>query len=83
MIGLVLKDRGVLRGHQPVAWQDNHIGEITSGTFSPTREQSIGLARITADADCQLGDLVEIEVRNKRLSAEVCAYPFVKNGKPA
>jgi len=80
MIGLVLQDRGVLRGHQKIHFSGNEIGEITSGTFSPTLQKSIALARVNA-LQLELGQLVEVVVRNKRLSAQVVRYPFVKNGK--
>ncbi len=79
LIGLILEDRGVLRGHQEVYFSGQHIGEITSGTFSPTLEQSIGIARV--NQTLTIGDKVEIAVRNKRLNALVARYPFVKNGK--
>jgi aminomethyltransferase len=49
LAGLVLLDRGVLRSHQKVVGQVNgqaFEGEITSGGFSPTINQSIALARI-------------------------------------
>jgi len=78
LIGLILQDRGVLRGHQKVYFSGQHIGEITSGTFSPTLEQSIALARV--EQALTIGDQVEIAVRNKRLKALVARYPFVKNG---
>jgi len=81
MIGLILLDRGVLRGHQKVLLNDNEIGEITSGTFSPSLEQSIALARVSIDADIKLGDQVQIAVRKKQLNAIVAQYPFIKNGQ--
>ncbi|HNP26427.1 MAG TPA: glycine cleavage system aminomethyltransferase GcvT, partial [Nitrosomonas sp.] len=52
LVGLVLLDRGVLRSHQKVVAQHNGSeleGEITSGGFSPTINQSIALARIPAE----------------------------------
>lgn len=79
LVGLILKDRGVLRGHQEVYLGDAHIGEITSGTFSPSLEQSIGLARINTTV--KVGDEVTIAVRNKRLKAVIAQYPFIKNGQ--
>ncbi|MFT6101408.1 MAG: aminomethyltransferase [Arenicella sp.] len=79
LVGLILQDRGVLRGHQEVFIGDQLVGEITSGTFSPSLEQSIGLARVSKPL--AVGDQVEIAVRNKRLSAKVAKYPFIKNGK--
>jgi len=80
MVGLILTDRGVLRGHQAVLLSDTQIGEITSGTFSPTLEQSIALARISADVTLAVGDTVKIAVRKKQLNAVVAHSPFVKNG---
>lgn len=79
LIGLILKDRGVLRGHQKVMLNDVEIGELTSGTFSPTLEQSIGMARI--NTSLSIGDTVQIAVRQKQLNAVVARFPFVKNGK--
>jgi glycine cleavage system T protein (aminomethyltransferase) len=76
--GLVLLDRGVLRSHQRV--QSAHgSGEITSGTFSPTLNRSIALARLPGA--CAPGERVEVEIRERRLSAEVVNYPFVRKGK--
>ena len=80
LIGLILTDRGVLRGHQAVLSGDTQIGEITSGTFSPTLEQSIALARVRADMTLSVGDAVKIAVRKKLLNAVVAHSPFVKNG---
>jgi aminomethyltransferase len=79
MIGLILQDRGVLRSHQKVILHGAEIGEITSGTFSPSLEKSIALARI--DKQLDVGTEVQIAVRNKLLKAVVARYPFVKNGE--
>ena len=46
LVGLVLEDRGVLRSHQKVVVPGVGEGELTSGTFSPTLERSIGFARV-------------------------------------
>lgn len=80
MIGLVLLDKGVLRGHQKVHFNDTEIGEITSGTFSPTLQKSIALARINT-TELELGQTVLIAVRKKFLQAQVVPYPFIKNGR--
>jgi len=81
LVGLILLDRGVLRGHQQVFIGDELLGKITSGTFSPSLEQSIGLARVSRKL--ALGEQVEIAVRNRRLRAVVAQYPFIKSGKPS
>ncbi len=78
LVGLVLLDKGVLRAHQRVHTKHG-TGEITSGTFSPTLQQSIALARIPLGI--APGEMVEVEVRDKKLQANVVKYPFVRNGK--
>jgi aminomethyltransferase len=81
-VALLLEDRGVLRGHQKVvvagaADGADSFGEITSGTFSPTMEKSIALARVPRST----GDQVQVDIRGKLLNARVVKAPFVRNGK--
>ena len=78
LVGLVLLDRGVLRGHQQVH-SSHGAGEITSGSFSPTLEKSIALARVPNGV--QIGDTVQVAIRDKMLAAKVVKYPFARNGK--
>jgi aminomethyltransferase len=77
LVGLVLEDRGVLRSHQKVLVADGGAGEITSGTFSPTLERSIALARVPA----QTGAQVQVDIRGKLLNARVVRPPFVRFGR--
>jgi aminomethyltransferase len=77
--GLVLVDRGgVLRQHQLVH-TEHGTGEITSGTFSPTLERSIALARLPAAV--APGDAVRVAIRDKELAARVVKPPFARNGR--
>jgi aminomethyltransferase len=78
LVGLVLQDRGVLRGHQKIISAHGE-GEITSGTFSPTLQKSIALARVPNAVN--IGDAVQVEIRDKLLNAQVVKYPFARNGK--
>jgi len=78
LVGLVLLDRGVLRSHQKVVTPHGE-GEITSGTFSPTLDKSIALARVPNEV--KLGDTVQVAIRDKMLSARVVKYPFARNGR--
>ncbi|HEX6828076.1 MAG TPA: glycine cleavage system aminomethyltransferase GcvT [Burkholderiales bacterium] len=78
LVGLLALERGVLRAHQRVQTARGD-GEITSGSFSPTLEQSIALARVPAQVAA--GDEVKADVRGKLLAARVVKYPFVRNGK--
>ena len=78
-VGLVLADRAVLRSHQKVIVPAIGEGEVTSGTFSPTLERSIGLARVPS----QTTDHCEVEIRGRLLPATVVRPPFVRHGKIA
>ena len=78
LVGLKLLDRGVLRSHQKVITAAGE-GEVTSGTFSPTLQGSIAMARVPRDV--KAGDTVQVDVRGKLLNAQVVKMPFVRNGK--
>lgn len=76
-VGLVLADKGVLRGHQKVVVNGLDEGEITSGGFSPTLGKSIAFARVPAT----IGGSCQVEIRGKLVPATVVKPPFVRNGK--
>ncbi|MES2077541.1 MAG: glycine cleavage system aminomethyltransferase GcvT [Pseudomonadota bacterium] len=80
-VGLILREKGgVLRAHQKVIVAGSEqVGEITSGTFSPTMQQAIALARVPMGV--AVGDTVQVEIRDKKLAASVVKLPFVRNGK--
>lgn len=78
LVGLLLEDRGVLRSHMPV-FTAQGPGQTTSGSFSPSMNASIALARVPVAVT--IGDSVEVEVRDKRLKARVVKTPFVRHGK--
>ncbi len=75
-VGLLLLDKGILRNHLKVVTPLGE-GEITSGSYSPTLQRSIAMARVPSGAEGQ----VEVEVRNKMLRAEIVKLPFVREGK--
>ena len=77
MIGIVMDEKGVLRHGQKVL-TDNGIGEILSGTFSPTLGKAIAFARVPAGAP---GD-VRVDIRGKEVPVRVVKFPFVRDGKP-
>lgn len=79
MIGLVLEQKGVLRAHQEVILNGDVIGEITSGTFSPSLEKSIALARIKNLDSVEVDSALQVKIRNKLLDVKVVKYPFIKN----
>jgi aminomethyltransferase len=77
LVGIVLETRGVMRSHQKVVVEGIGEGEITSGTFSPTLQHSIAMARVPYDT----GSECHIEMRGKLIPARIVKMPFVRNGK--
>lgn len=73
LVGLVLMEKGVMRTGQAIEIEGIGHGVITSGTFSPTLQQSIAFARVPAET----GDQALVQIRNKLLPAKVIKPPFV------
>lgn len=76
-VGLLLLGQGVLRGHQIFRNSTGGLGEITSGTFSPTLKQSIAIARVPSET----GSEGEVEIRGQWQKVNVISLPFIRNGK--
>ena len=81
LVGLVMTEKGVLRGELPVRFTDadgnQQEGIITSGTFSPTLGHSIALARVPAG----IGETAVVQIRNREMPVTVSKPVFVRNGK--
>lgn len=76
--GIVADDRGIPRPHMRVLVADDEVGEVTSGTFSPTRKVGIGLALLDTAAGLGEGAKVEVDIRGRRAGMTVTRPPFVK-----
>lgn len=77
MVGLTLLDKGIMRNGQKVIIEGYPDGIITSGSYSPTLEQSIALARVPVET----GDEVMVDIRGKLIPAKVGKPRFIKQGK--
>ncbi|MBF0623135.1 MAG: glycine cleavage system aminomethyltransferase GcvT [Magnetococcales bacterium] len=78
-LGLVLDVRGVLRHGQKILREGKEVGQITSGTFSPTIQKGIALARVAADVT--LDDLLMVDMRGRTLPVRAVRLPFVRHGQ--
>ncbi|UHM91369.1 glycine cleavage system aminomethyltransferase GcvT [Rahnella victoriana] len=82
LVGLVMTEKGVLRNELPVRFTDSAgntlEGVITSGSFSPTLNYSIALARVPAG----IGEHAIVQIRNREMPVKVTKPGFVRNGKP-
>jgi aminomethyltransferase len=76
LVGFIMQERGVPRSHYRVTHQDHAIGEVTSGTMSPTLGQPIGTALVHRDY-ATVGTEFAIDIRQKAVKAQVVPSPFV------
>jgi aminomethyltransferase len=76
LVGFVMQERGVPRAHYRVMHHDQPIGEVTSGTMSPTLGQAIGTALVHRDY-AKAGTTFAIDIRHKAVTAQVVPAPFV------
>ncbi len=77
LAGFEVTGRGIAREGSPVFSGDARVGKVTSGTFSPTFEKALGIARVEA-ASAAAGTEVELEVRGRRIPARVVELPFYR-----
>jgi len=77
LMAFKMLERGIPRKGYSICDPDGKtIGTVTSGTQSPTLEKGIGMGYIQTD-QATIGEKIQIGVRNKQLSAEICELPFV------
>lgn len=78
-LGIKMIDRGIAREHCPIFdTAGNPIGHVTSGTHCPTLGHAVGMIRVTKDFN---DSTLLVEVRNRKLRAEVTPLPFYKRNK--
>lgn len=80
LVGFEMLDRGVPRQHYSISRDGVRVGEVTSGTTSPTLAKSIGLGYIDVP-NHKRGTEVEIGIRGKGALAKVVRTPFYKAGQ--
>lgn len=79
-VGLEMIDKGIPRHGYKVFVGDQEIGEVTTGTQTPLTKRNIGLALVEADY-AVVGQVVEVEIRNRRSKAIFVETPFYKRQK--
>ncbi|RED99753.1 glycine cleavage system aminomethyltransferase GcvT [Marinoscillum furvescens] len=78
LVGFEMVDKGIPRqGYDILDAAGNTIGQVTSGTMSPTLNKGIGLGYVTM-GNHKPGQQLFIAVRNKQLAAQVTKPPFIK-----
>ncbi|NLF79715.1 MAG: glycine cleavage system aminomethyltransferase GcvT, partial [Clostridia bacterium] len=75
--GLAATGRGIIREQQDVYYEGALIGQTTSGTFCPYLGGAYAMALLDAGR-VQVGDMVEADVRGRRVAAKIVPLPFYK-----
>jgi aminomethyltransferase len=77
LVGLQMQGRNIARHGYPVLSQGKIVGEVTSGTQSPTLGQAIALAYVPTELS-KPGQTVEVEIRGKQYPALIVKKPFYR-----
>ena len=78
LVGFILNEKGIPRSHYTILNTEGEaIGEVTSGTQSPSMGIGIGLGYVPTEY-AKPGTIIIIEVRNKRLEATVHKLPLLQ-----
>ena len=78
LVAFEMIDRGIPRqGYDILDEQENKIGNVTSGTMSPSMKKAIGLGYVSIE-HAAINSTISISVRNKKLKAVTVKLPFYK-----
>jgi aminomethyltransferase len=78
LVGIMMLDRGIPREGYSLFQNDKQIGQLVSGTYSPSLKQGIGTAFVTRGC-CTKGDEIAVDIRGKKRKARVVSLPFYKS----
>jgi aminomethyltransferase len=81
LVGVRCTERGVPRQGCEVLRDDNTIGAVTSGNFSPTLDTGIALALVRREGAPAAGDRVAIAVRGRTIAGDIVKPPFIKRDR--
>jgi len=76
-VGFEMKERAVPRQGYQIFKEGQEVGQVTSGTFSPSLEKGIGLGYVKVPFN-EVGTDLTISIRDKEVPAQVVKTPFYK-----
>lgn len=81
LVGFEMLERGIPRDQCLLfsLHSRQQIGVVTSGIFSPSLNKGIGLCYLISEKS-QLGEVFEVEIRNRKFKAQVVKTPFLRKG---
>jgi aminomethyltransferase len=77
LVGFELKGKAIPRHGYKIFNEQEEIGFVTSGMFSPTLQKPIGLGYVHIDYSA-IGSELNIDIRGRKLPAQVVKTPFYK-----
>ncbi|GAC1429965.1 MAG: glycine cleavage system aminomethyltransferase GcvT [Ktedonobacteraceae bacterium] len=80
LVGIEMVERGIARGGYALYDNEQHIGIVTSGAPGPTVHKNIALGYVDA-AHAVVGSTIQVDIRGKRLTAQIVPLPFYKRQK--
>jgi aminomethyltransferase len=80
LVGFTMTDKGIPRQHYPIHKDGKPVGEVTSGTMSPSLKIPIGIGYVPIELAAE-GSTFEVEIRNKPVGAKVVKTPFYQAQK--
>lgn len=72
--GVILLEGGIAREGYPIYFEEQVIGKVTSGTYSPSLQKAIAV--IIVDRKLKKDSIIEIQIRQNRIKAQVVGLPF-------
>ncbi|HET6379693.1 MAG TPA: glycine cleavage system aminomethyltransferase GcvT [candidate division Zixibacteria bacterium] len=82
LVGLVMRENAIARSGYPVLVDGRQVGQVTSGTASPTLGERIAMAYVPAE-HAAVGNEVQVLVRDRPYRAEQVKLPFYKRPRPS
>jgi len=80
LLGFEVTDRGIARDDQDVLIDGQRVGQVTSGSPAPFLKKNIGMAYVPVEFANE-GRAIEIDVRGRRVGAQIVPLPFYKRPK--
>ena len=82
LVGLQMQGRNIARQGYPISYEGETVGEVTSGSWSPTLECAIALAYLPTNL-AKIGQELQVEIRGKFYPAKVVKKPFYRSPNKA
>ena len=80
LIGFEVTDKGIARDHYPIFINGQEAGVVTSGSHAPYLKKNIGLGYLPIE-HTGIGTEFEVDVRGRKLAAQVVQTPFYKRSR--